>query len=564
MWNKFVNKRTILILLFLSLFIIGTILIIVTPLTVKSSYYLKTKTADGETISFNIFEPIYSTEPKKKAVIIGHGFMANKEFMKGYAIELAAAGFVAVPFDFRGHGMSTGNLERGNLLLDVEAIVNYLNISRTDIDMDNLAYIGYSMGGGPGNLIVNQTTIFKAFIGVGTGLGNIRKGNSSNPLNVLMIYAKFDEAFELDSLVDSVATRVGESVSKIDTNQLYGSFRNGNATKIYLDDNSNHLTVAWDTDFTREARDWIINTFPDTNTVDENFYGNFRLFLLIIQAFGGIGLFFLILDPLSKLLKFEKAKPAESITIDIREKSPEKLGLNSLLYSILLGIPGLLIIVWIFLPLPLAIEGFVLSLLFGQSFGFLILFWRLGKKNNLSILEFLKKPFSSKQNVIKSIIFGIILATILYLIIYLSVGLNYVGMIPSISKTLWIPIYLIIGFIIFLIYHINLQMMIQSKYPRTSKGTLKIAIIHFGVQFLYIVTYILLVCIISRSLFYFGTMIPVATPILLISTFVAIYSYRKTGNIIAGTLINTFFFILIVSTIAPYQSLLSFLLGFLD
>jgi len=563
MSNKFINKRTILIFSFLLLFIIGTVLIILTPLSVKSSYYLTTQTSDGETISFNIFEPVHSTETKKKAVIIGHGFMANKEFMKGYAIELAAAGFVAVPFDFRGHGMSTGNLERGSLLLDVEAIVNYLNTSRTDIDMDNLAYIGYSMGGGPGNAIVNQTTIFKAFVGVGTGLGNIRRGNSSNPLNVLMIYAKFDEAFRLESLIDAVGTRVGESPSSIDTNQLYGSFGNGNATMIYLDDNSNHLAVAWDTDFTREARDWIINTFPDTNTTDENFYGNFRLFLLIIQAIGGIGFFFIILKPISKLFKFKKAESDDRITIDIRETSPEKLGLKSLLYSILLGIPGLLIIVWLFLPLPLAIEGFVLSLLFGQSFGFLILFWRLGKKNDLSIATFLKKPFSSKQNILKSIIFGFIISIILYLIIYLSVGLNYVGMIPSISKAPWIPIYLVIGFIIFLIYHINLQMMIQPKYPTTRMGTLKIALVHFGVQFLYIVTYILLVCVLSRSLFYFGTMIPVATPILLITTFVAIYSYRKTGNIIAGTLINTIFFVLIVSTIAPYQSLLSFLLGFL-
>lgn len=558
------KKKILLFCVFLVLFLVGTIFIFITPLNVKSTYGLTRTTDDGVVISFNVFEPINSEESNKKAVIIGHGFMANKEMMKGYAVELAAAGFVAIPFDFRGHGQSTGSLEDEKLIKDVEAILDYLN-SRSDIDPHNLAYIGYSMGGGPGNEIVNQSTDFKAFIGVGTSLRNIRKGNSTNPLNVLMIKAKFDEVQDLDYLKASVAERTGLSVSLIDANQMYGSFETGNATKIYLDDNSNHLAVAWDTDFTRQARDWIISTFPDTNTPDEDFYGNLRLFILVIQVIGGIGLFIMLLEPISKLMKFNDLDEEKELKIEIRDLSANQIAIKSLLYSIPLGIVGIFIIIWIFLPIPLAIVGFVLTMLFGQIFGILILLWRLGKKNEKSLKNMLKLPFKSPISQIgKSILYGFILITLLYLILYSSIGLNYVGMIPSISKAWVVAIYFIISFLMFLVFGILFQFIIQPKIERTQKGTLKAIIIHFGILLTYFTIYILLVSALVGNLFYFGIMMPFSIPLNLIIASISVYTYKKTGNIIAGTLIAAILFVMIVSTFAAYQGFLGLLAGFVD
>ena len=560
--NKFdLSKRGILLFcLFLGLFVVGTIFMFLTPFSVKSTYGLTTTTDDGVIISFNVFEPVKSAESNKKAVIIGHGFMANKEMMKGYALELAAAGFVAVPFDFRGHGQSTGSLERGNLNSDVEAIIDYLN-SRTDIDMHNLAYIGYSMGGGPGNWIVNQSTDFKAFIGVGTSLGNIRKGNSIDPLNVLMIKAKFDEVQNLDILKASVAQRTELDISLIDTNQLYGSFETGNATKIYLDDNSNHLAIAWDTDFTREARDWIINTFPAVNTPDENFYGNFRIFILAIQVIGGIGIFAMLIKPISKLFKFNETDT--ELKVEIRDTTANKIAIKSLIYSIPLGIIGIFIIIWIFIPIPLAIVGFVLTLLFGQIFGILILLWRLGKKNDKSLREILKTPFKGpKSNIGKAILYGFILITILYLILYSSIGLNYAGMIPSVSKAWLVAIYFVITFLMFLVFGILFQFVIQSKTQRTKRGMLKAIFIHFGVLLIYIALYLLLISALMGNLFFFGVMMPIAIPLNLLIASISVYTYKKTGNIIAGTFISAILFVMIVCTFAPYQGFLGLLTTF--
>jgi pimeloyl-ACP methyl ester carboxylesterase len=572
--NNINKSQVLLFVFFLSLFIIGTILISVIPTSVKSSCGT-VQTSDGEIIAFNTYEPVYSEENRKKAVIIGHGLMANKEFMKGYAIELAAAGFVAVPFDFRGHGQSTGDLSSARLIQDVRAIKSYLE-GRGDINMNNLSYIGFSMGGGPGNEIVNTSNNFSAFVGVGTSLRKIRNGTATNPLNVLMVQAKFDEAFELSALKQQVGYRVGLKPSNIDTNQLYGSFQDGNATKIYLDDNSNHLTVAWDADFLREARDWIINTFPETPQVDENFYANARLIILIIQLFGGLGIFVLIINGLASLFNFEKEPrdekanqefvekasnlPIKARQIEFEMTSTQKIVSFSIISSLLLGIPGTILMFLAVIALPLAIEGFVLSLLFGQTFGLLILLWRLGKRHNLPLVEIIKKPLEGeRKELAKSITLGLILAVIIYGILYASVGRNYLGIIPSIVKLPWLPVYLLIAFIIFFVYNLTIQLIVQPRFSDDFKSTLKVFLIFFGVQFIYLNVYLLMLCALMQSLFFYGTMIPVATPILLISTLVAVLCYRRTGNIISGTLCITIFFVLIVSTISPYQSFLSLL-----
>ena len=42
--------------------------------------------------------------PPAPAVVIAHGFAGSRQFMEAYALALAQAGYVAVSFDFEGHG----------------------------------------------------------------------------------------------------------------------------------------------------------------------------------------------------------------------------------------------------------------------------------------------------------------------------------------------------------------------------------------------------------------------------------------------------------------------------
>ncbi len=562
-WN-----RIIFIISFLLVFLFSTVLMFNTPPNVTAQYGLTTETEDGIEICFNVFEPSNQKEDLKKAILIGHGYMANKEFMKGYALELASAGFVAVTFDFRGHGQSTGSLDRGGLINDVRAIKAYL-ASREDIDIHNLGYIGYSMGGEPGNQIIKNDTDFKCFIGVGTGLptdeSEIRIGNSTDPLNILMVYARFDEAFSLERLKEGLSIRIGESAESIDANQLYGSFNNGNASKIYLDDNSNHLLVAWDQDFIRQARDWVINTFPEVDQINENFYVNVRALILFFQIFGGLGLFFMIIEPLSSLVLSQEE--SEEISKPDQEGSRTKdfyPVLRMILFSLALGIPGLILMMIPLLLLPMAISSFVISLLFGSVFGLILHLYLYGKKREISLRSLLKKPIDiPKETLIRHISLGIGLTFLLYVILYLSLGINYIGIIPSISKVLWIPFYFIPMFLTYYIYSFTFKTVAQKNFRNNLTGIFKSSLLTFGIQYLYIIIYILGISFLSGSLFYFGTMIPVATPILILASFVYAVTYQKTKNILVAVIINSLFFLIIISTISPMQSSLEFIARFL-
>jgi len=464
------KKRIALIGIFLAIFTIGTVFIFITPLSVKTTYGLSTETSDGVTISYNIFEPI-SGGLNKPAIIIGHGSMVNKEMMKGYALELAATGFVVVPFDFRGHGQST-MVEPDNKTKDIIAIKEELSL-RGDIDMNALGYIGYSMGG-LGQVLINEDLAFKCFIGIGTWLNSsLRLGNPTNPLNVLMIQALFDEAVELSYLKISLAARVGVPVSNIDANKLYGSFQEGNASMIYIDDNSNHLSLAWDEDFIREARDWAINSF-DLDVVDETFYVNIRALILLMQVIGGIGFFFLTLEPLSKLIltkKGEREKEIQYYKIKVSDMSVKSISIKTVLYSIVLGIPGVLIFLPLLLILPLAVASFVVTLLFGQAFGIIVLLWRIGKKSDMRLKTILSRPFKGRNAFLRQIILGAILGTMLFLIVYLSIGLNYLGLVPSITKIWTIPIYFVISFFVILILNLITQVILQNKFNDSIKDT---------------------------------------------------------------------------------------------
>ncbi len=553
------KKRIALICIFLAIFTVGTVFIFITPLSVKSTYGLSTQTNDGVTISFNVFEPS-SGGLNKPAIIIGHGVMVNKEMLKGYALELAAAGFVAVPFDFRGHGQSTGEGRTG-MINDIIAIKEYLNTERSDIDMNSLGYIGYSMGG-LGQVLIEEDLAFKCFIGIGTWLyPTLRAGDSTNPLNVLMIQALFDEAVELSELKISLATRVSIPVSSVDSNKLYGSFQEGNASMIYLDDNSNHLTVAWDADFIREARDWAINSF-DLDVVDENFYVNIRGLILLLQVIGGIGFFFLTIEPLSKLVltsKSDREKEIQYYKIETPDMSVMSITIKTILFSIVLGILGVLIFLPLLLILPLAVAGFVVALLFGQSFGLIVLLWRIGKKTDSSLRKILARPFKGRNIFLRQIILGAILGAMLFLIVYLSIGLNYLGLVPSITKFWTMPIYFVISFFVILILNMVTQVILQNKFSDSIKDTMKVLFLGAIFPLLYYIVYLLLVSVLMRSLFYFGTFIPISILMFTLTSGVSILSYRKTGNIITGAIINAVLLTFLIVTMSTPQSGLSFI-----
>ncbi|MHA1107193.1 MAG: hypothetical protein ACTSPN_15980, partial [Promethearchaeota archaeon] len=115
---------------------------------------------------------------------------------------------------------------------------------------------------------------------------------------------------------------------------------------------------------------------------------------------------------------------------------------------------------------------------------------------------------------------GLTLAAILYLIIYSSIGLNYFGFVPSITKAAWIPVYFIMATFIFIFYGLFFQMVIQSKFGNHFKNLCKLSLLFFCFVFLYILIYMFVLSTVIRTFYYFGFIVPLTIPVFLLMSFV--------------------------------------------
>ena len=306
-------------------------------------------------------------------------------------------------------------------------------------------------------------------------------------------------------------------------------------------------------DFIREARDWVVNTYPSVEAIDENFYANLLGIILLFQIIGGIGLFFIILQPLSNfIIKAESEAPHR---IELPDVPASTLIKKALLYSFLFCAPGALIMSPVLLLCPLSIAGVMVVLLFSQAFGILILLWRMGKNADLSMKDLLKRPFQgARTQLLRHIGLGTILAAILYIILYLSFGLNYIGWAPGISKIPWVPIYFAANIFTILILGLFSQLVLQPKL-KNSYGPLKTILITFGVIMIYICTVITLPCIVMGN-YFIMIFLYIVTPLAFLTSVVCVVLYQKTGNIISATIVNATYLTLIMCTLAPFIFLL--------
>ena len=163
------NRKKYLTLGLLSvLFLCSIGMFLIFPTDIKRTYNQSTLTSDGVKIVYDVFEPKSDESSTKTAVILGHGIMVNKNFMRTIALDLAGQGIVSVALDFRGHGRSGGSISEGDLTSDILAVKEVLEL-RGDINMTNLGYVGYSMGGGAGFRLLNNDSDFRAMVSLAAG-----------------------------------------------------------------------------------------------------------------------------------------------------------------------------------------------------------------------------------------------------------------------------------------------------------------------------------------------------------------------------------------------------------
>ena len=259
------------------------------------------ESSDGTLIQALVYAPI-DTSSDLPGVVVGHGFCENKLWMQPLSIELAKRGFVVVNIDFRGHGSSEGYLSdfaRSNgLVEDMLAGVEYLE----DLGfVDRIGLAGHSMGGGTSMLTALQNpTRINATVAIGALSTFSSSGNISNVPNLLAVFALYDQGITEEEGLSFLRTYTEQEDVEIGT--VYGDFNNGDATKVAISPNSEHLLEPVDSTIIYETVQWFEYAFNGAPATDVNLTAQYLIISLIVSLIGVLLVLFTVISYLGNYI----------------------------------------------------------------------------------------------------------------------------------------------------------------------------------------------------------------------------------------------------------------------
>lgn len=203
-----------------------------------------------------------STHAPAPAIVIAHGFSGSQQLMAPLATTLAQNGYVAVTFDFSGHGRNplpmTGgvrDLARSTavLLEDIDRVVAF---ARTLRGADGrVAVAGHSMAT---DLIVREARRDPTIAAVIALSFFAQDVTAASPKNLLII----DGAWESQRLIDVGMRVVSEAADgPAQSGVTYGDVSAGGGRRLALARGAEHIGVLYSQDALAEAVRWLNAVF---------------------------------------------------------------------------------------------------------------------------------------------------------------------------------------------------------------------------------------------------------------------------------------------------------------
>ena len=207
---------------------------------------------------------IFRTDAMAKApvIVIAHGFAGSQQLMQPFAETLAHSGYMAVTFDFLGHGRNPapmrGDVTEGTaitsaLLRELEQVTTY---ARALPDSDGrVAVLGHSMSSdivvrfAQANPLVQATVAVSVFSPAVT---------ASSPRNLLVIVGSLEPSMLRDEGLRIVNLTAGGNAVAGET---YGSFKDGGARRLVLARGVEHIAVLYSRDSMEQSLRWLNEAF---------------------------------------------------------------------------------------------------------------------------------------------------------------------------------------------------------------------------------------------------------------------------------------------------------------
>jgi len=258
------------------------------------------------TIPATIFKPAGAV--LGPAVVIAHGFAGSQQLMQPFATTFARNGYMAITFDFAGHGRNpsplTGSITRAEgatqtLQREVAAVTEYARA----IGDGRLAVLGHSMASDIVVRFAQADRSVRAVIAVSMFSPVV---TAESPANLLIIVGDWEGMLKQEALraTSLVSAKAEPPVPEAKPGVTYGAFAGGVVRRAAFSPGVEHVGVLYSEASMREAQAWLDSTFGITRTAPPYLDARGPLILLLLA--GCVSLAW----PLSRLLPVAAAPQA--------------------------------------------------------------------------------------------------------------------------------------------------------------------------------------------------------------------------------------------------------------
>jgi pimeloyl-ACP methyl ester carboxylesterase len=207
-----------------------------------------------------IYRPASAANTPRPVVVIAHGFAGSQQLMQSFALTFARNGYIAVTFDFVGHGRNpkplTGNLTQldgatRTLLAELKNVAAFAR----GLGDGRLAVLGHSMASDIVVRFAQATPEVAATIAVSMFSPAV---TATTPRNLLVIVGDWEGMLKREALrAVGLAITPTEPVAGV----TYGEVANGTARRAAFSAHVEHASVLFSQDSMREALSWLDQVF---------------------------------------------------------------------------------------------------------------------------------------------------------------------------------------------------------------------------------------------------------------------------------------------------------------
>lgn len=249
------------------------IVAIVAVVAIAAGIFQLHSAADGLRISRRSMgeTPVTIFQPQAGAsapvVVIAHGFAGSQQLMQPFAATLARNGYIAVTFDFMGHGRNPvpmrGDITEGETITSalLRELVEVATFARSLPDSDGrIAVLGHSMASDIVVRYAMANPAVQAAVAVSVFSPAV---TATSPRNLLVIVGTLEP-----SMLKKEGLRIvnlAADGTAVD-GATYGNFADGTARRLVLARGVEHIGVLYSRDSMEQALQWMNAAFGLSQT----------------------------------------------------------------------------------------------------------------------------------------------------------------------------------------------------------------------------------------------------------------------------------------------------------